>query len=310
MYSFATYFVRMKTKMVVVAGATGKLGQLVVDNLLAKGASVRALVRDKTKPEALALVNRGVEVHEAGLNAPKALHAALEGAYALVSTLQGGPDVIVQGQLQLLEAAKAHSVRRMIPSDYSFNFFTLPEGVNINSDWRRAFALRAREVRGSVEVVHIMQGMFADATVLGFLGLFERDSHTVRYWGDGATTLDWTTWEDTAKYIAAAALDDALVPEQLCVAGDQISLLEFAELLEKHSGTPTVRKNLGTLEALKHGILARRGREPENVYAWLPLMYAEGMFGGKASLGPLANGRYPEIKPESVRDTIARGAWS
>jgi uncharacterized protein YbjT (DUF2867 family) len=300
----------MTTKTVVVAGATGKLGQLVVDNVLAKGAAVRALVRDKNKPEALALANRGVEVHEAGLDAPEELRAALEGAYALVSTLQGGPDVIVQGQLHLLDAAKAHSVRRMIPSDYSFNFFTLPEGVNINSDWRRAFALRAREVRGDVEVVHVMQGMFADATVLGFVGLFERASHTVRYWGDGATKLDWTTWEDTARYIAAAALDDAPVPEQLFVAGDQLSMLEFAELLERQSGMPIVRKNLGTLEALQREIQARRSREPENVYAWLPLMYAEGMFSGNASLGPLANERYPEIKPESVRDTLARGAWS
>jgi nucleoside-diphosphate-sugar epimerase len=300
----------MKTKTVVVAGATGKLGQLVVDSLLARGAAVRAFVRDAAKPEALALARRGVEAHEAGLNAKEKLSAALSGAYALVSTLQGGPEVLVEGQLQLLEAAKAQSIRRMIPSDYSFNFFSLPVGVNINSDWRRDFALQARKVRGDVEVVHIMQGMFADATVLGFIGMFERESRTVRYWGDGTTKLDWTTWEDTAKYIAAAALDEAQVPEQLCVAGDQISVLEFAELLEQHDGTPVVRKNLGTLAALQEEVQRRRSREPENMYAWLPLMYAEGLFSGNASLGPLANGRYPEIRPTSVRDTIAQGVWS
>jgi hypothetical protein len=70
-----------------------------------------------------------------------------------------------------------------------------------------------------------------------------------------------------------------------------------------------VRQSLGTLEALQNEIQVRRLREPENVYSWLPLMYAAGMFGGKATLGSLANGRYPEIKPESVRDTVMRGAW-
>jgi nucleoside-diphosphate-sugar epimerase len=299
----------MKKKIVVVAGATGKLGQLVVDGLLEKGAAVRALVRDKTKAEARALV-RGVELYETDLNASEQLSAALTGAYAVVSTLQGGPDVIVQGQVQLLEVAKQHSVRRMIPSDYSFNFFTLPEGVNINSDWRRAFAARARDVRGSVEVVHIMQGMFADATVLEFVGMLDRGSHTVRYWGSGAVRLDWTTWEDTARYIAAAALDAEPVPEQLFFAGDQISLLEFADRLERHTARPMVRENLGTLEALQREIQERRSREPENVYSWLPLMYAQGMLSGRASLGPLSNGRYPEIKPESVQDTIAKGKWS
>ena len=44
------------------------------------------------------------------------------------------------------------------------------------------------------------------------------------------------------------------------------------------------------------------------MYAWLPLMYARGVFGGDALLGPTLNDRYPEIRAESVAQAMARGA--
>ena len=47
---------------------------------------------------------------------------------------------------------------------------------------------------------------------------------------------------------------------------------------------------------------------PGNMLAWLPLMYARGVHGGQALLGPSHNARYPHIQPESVARAIARGA--
>jgi hypothetical protein len=44
------------------------------------------------------------------------------------------------------------------------------------------------------------------------------------------------------------------------------------------------------------------------MYAWLPLMYARGVFGGQALLGPTHNARYSDIKAETVAQAIARGA--
>ena len=42
----------------------------------------------------------------------------------------GVRDVIVDGQLSLARAAKAAGVRRFFPSDYSFDLFSVPEGIN------------------------------------------------------------------------------------------------------------------------------------------------------------------------------------
>ena len=302
----------MNNKLVVVAGGNGKLGRLIVESLLAHaGVSVRVLVRDPAKLDVSALPKDRVEVvaFDAALATDAARADAVKGSYAVVSALQGGPDIIVDAQLALLRAAKAAGARRFIPSDYSYNVFTLPEGINVNSDWRRTLGELARkEGTATFEVVHVMQGIFTDKTVLGFLGLFDGEKGVLRYWGDGTAPIDWTTWEDTARYTAAAALDEGSVPEQLFVSGDRMDALTFAKTWEAAHGKKVALERLGSLEELERETHRRLAAEPGNMYAWLPLMYARGVFGGQALLGPSQNSRYPSIQPETVAQAIARGA--
>ena len=302
----------MKNKVLVVAGAAGKLGRLVIKSALEDPAvRVRALVRDAKKADVASLAGDRVELFEIDVAAasPSLRAEAVRGAFAVVSTLQGGPDVIIDAQLALLEAAKAAGARRFIPSDYSYNVFDLPAGVNVNSDWRRTFAEKARaHATPDFEVVHVLQGIFADAYVLGFLGVFDAQKGVARYWGDGTTPIDWTTWEDTARFTAAAALDDRKVPERLFVSGDRMNMLDFVKTWEKVHGRKLVVEPLGSLEALAKETERRLAAEPGNMFAWLPLMYARGVFGGQALLGPTQNGLYPSIAPETLAQAMARGA--
>lgn len=297
---------------IVVVGAAGKLGRLLILSLLARpGVRVRALVRDPAKVDRAGLPDDRVEwvAFDATTPDADARAAAVRGAFAVISALQGGPDIIIDAQLNLLRAAKAAGARRFIASAYSYDLFGLPEGVNINTDWRRTLAERARaEVSDRFEVVHVMQGIFADAAVLGFLGVFDAAAGVVRYWGDGTTPIDWTTWEDTARFTAAAALDERPVPERLYVRGDRLDVLAFARTIEATLGKPVTRERLGSLDELAQETQRRLAAEPHNMYAWLPLMYARGVFGGQALLGPPENARYPEIHPETVAQAAARGA--
>jgi nucleoside-diphosphate-sugar epimerase len=302
----------MKNKLVVVVGAAGKLGRLIIGALVAHpGVSVRALVRDPSKPEVADLASDRVTV--SALDVVSATDAerasALAGAWAVVSALQGGPEVIIDAQLALIRAAKAAGARRFIPSDYSYNHFTLPAGINVNSDWRRALAEQASvEASDGFEVVHVMQGIFADKYVLGFLGMFDASREVLRYWGDGKTPIDWTTWEDTARFAAAAALDEGAVPAHLFVRGDRMDVLTLAEVWASVHGRSLVLERLGSLEDLERETKRRLAADPHDMYGWLPLMYARGMYGGQALLGPVHNGRYPAIVPETVAQAIARGA--
>lgn len=299
-------------KLIVVVGGAGKLGRLIVSSLLTDpSARVRVLVRDPKKPEVADLSADRVELvaFDAATASDAARAEAVKGAYAVVSALQGGPDIIIDAQLALLRAAKAAGARRFIPSDYSFDIFSLPEGINVNSDWRRTLATRAAsEVTSTFEVVHVLQGIFTDRYVLGFLGMFDAQNGVVRYWGDGKTPIDWTTWEDTARFTAAAALDERAVPERFYVSGDRMDVLTFAQTWEATTKRKATLERLGSLEDLKAETQRRLTAEPANMYAWLPLMYAQGVFGGQALLGPTLNARYPEIAAETVAQAMARGA--
>jgi hypothetical protein len=295
----------MKPKLIVVAGANGRLGRLVISSLLEHpDVVVRALARDPRQLADLA----GPRVSVTAWDAARPDDAVVSGAYAVVSTLQGGPDIIVDAQLALLRAARAVGARRFLPSDYSFDLFKLAPGVNINSDWRRAFAEAASDARGAVEVVHLMQGIFADRYVATFLGLLDADATQLRYWGDPRTPIDWTTWEDTARFLAAAAVDERVVPERLYVAGDRQSVEGVAAAWRHVRGTAPALVSLGTLDALAAETERRLAAAPHDMMAWLPLMYARGVFGGGALLGELANDRYPQIKAETVVDALRRGA--
>jgi nucleoside-diphosphate-sugar epimerase len=299
----------MKHELVVVVGAAGKLGRLVCASLLAAPqVRVRALVRDPAKLSELAAAGVELVAFDAATASDAERATALAGASAVVSTLQGGPDVIIDAQLALLRAAKAAGARRFIPSDYSYDIFGLPEGVNVNSDWRRTLArLAEAEVGPSFEVVHVMQGIFADRGVLGFLGAFDAERGVVRYWGDGTTPIDWTTWADTARFTAAAALSKDALPARLYVAGDRKSILEFAAIWTRETGRAVTSERLGSLDELEAEVGRKLASEPTNMYAWLPLMYARGVYGGHALLGALANGRFPSVQAKTLVEAIRAG---
>ncbi|WP_171990779.1 SDR family oxidoreductase [Streptomyces sp. JHA26] len=65
---------------VLVTGATGRVGRVVVDRLLDAGVPVRALTR---RPETAATLPAGVEVFTGDLTAPETLDPALDGAGAV-----------------------------------------------------------------------------------------------------------------------------------------------------------------------------------------------------------------------------------
>lgn len=107
---------------VFVAGATGNLGSQIVARLLHEGVRARALVRPQASrgAAARALSDRGAEIIEGSLADPAGrLARAMKGAEVVISAVQGGEDVIVQGQATLLKAAETAGVPRLIPSDFA-----------------------------------------------------------------------------------------------------------------------------------------------------------------------------------------------
>lgn len=289
---------REPAKTILLVGATGNLGGLIARALLAKGAKLRLLVRPGSRVKLSADVAAASEIieDEAG---------AFDGVYTVVSAVQGGPETIVDAQLKFLRAARAAGARRFIPSSFSFNFFGLSEGENFNSDWRREFARRAEEERGTVEVVHVLNGCFLDMGVLfGFLGAFDLKKGEAYLWGDGNNKMEFTTYADTAAYTAEAALAEEPLSREFFVAGESLTFNELVNETAAGLGRPITVKKLGTLADLDQEIAHRLQAEPGNMFSWLPLMYWRGMLNGKGKLGPLMNAQYPAIHPTGVRQYV------
>jgi len=89
--------------MILVTGITGNNGGATARALLAKGAKIRALVRDLDKASAWA--DQGVELVQGDMKDPGSLSAALDGAEAAVLVMPNGLDQ-EPGELAFIEAAK------------------------------------------------------------------------------------------------------------------------------------------------------------------------------------------------------------
>jgi uncharacterized protein YbjT (DUF2867 family) len=95
----------------VVLGATGGTGRLVVEQALANGHTVTALVRS---PERLALRNPNLHVIAGQATDPSAVSRALDGADALISTLGGNGSLISDSTRAIIDAAPKAGVSRVV----------------------------------------------------------------------------------------------------------------------------------------------------------------------------------------------------
>lgn len=283
-------------KTLLLVGGTGYLGRHIGEAALNSGARLRLLVRAGGREKLPALLAGNAEIVENP-------DAAFVGVDAVISALQGGAETIVDVQLDLLRRAREAGVRRFLPSDFSFDFFSLAEGENVNSDMRRQFAHTAAQWRGETEVVHLMSGCFLDASGLyGYLGAFDKNCREAHLWGSGEAKMQFTTCSDTAAYAVRVALDDAPVPERVFVAGDSLNFHELVAATAEGLGRDITVRRMGSLTDLEALIQQRREAEPANTWAWLPLVYWHGMLSGRGQLGVLANARYPDLRPRTVRD--------
>lgn len=93
------------SKKVLVTGATGNIGSLLVPALVQSGVSVRALLRDEAKAETLRY--SGVEVMIGDLDQPETLARAVEGVDTISLITWNGPTAEQQGKNVIEAALKA-----------------------------------------------------------------------------------------------------------------------------------------------------------------------------------------------------------
>ena len=291
--------------VVALAGASGDLGFRIAKALAARGADVRALVRpgldaeEQSRIEALGALPVSVDPADVDLMA-----RALAGASCVVSALNGVREVMIDRQGVLLDAAVKAGVPRFIPSDFAADFTKTELGRNRNFDLRREFMVRVDAA--PIKATSILNGAFLD--MLGAeMPIIQPGIHRVLYWHDADQLLDFTTKDDVAAYVAAAAMDDT-TPRILRIAGDSVSARQIAATLTDVSHQqyrPLWAGSLGMLGAMI-GVAKLIAPQPQAAFPpWQGMQYMRDQFSGRVKFTTLDNDRYPDLTWTSVRDHLA-----
>jgi len=290
--------------IIVVAGATGNLGRRICRELIKNEVTVRAIVRSGSAHSKVdALRAMGVEVHEVAEFSAAALKASCLNASCVVSALAGLQDVILDAQLELLNAAMAAGVPRFIPSDFSSDYTLMPEGENRNFDLRKSFQKHIDQT--AIQATSIFNGCFADALRYN-TPLFNVKEQTIAYYDHKQDwKVDFTTMDDTAAYTAAAAVD-ASTPKVLRIASFSVSPNELVNLSEQYKGNRFKLVDMGSMEGFSAYNKIQRANDPEGekeLYPrWQQAQYLYSML--LVQHPHLDNDRYPNLEWSKVEENI------
>ena len=287
------------TQTILLVGATGMFGSRVAHHLLQQpDVRVRLLVRDlgSSKDVLDPLAARGAELIVGDLTDPASLDRATHGVDVIVSAVQGGPEVIVDGQVALAQAGKQNGVRRIIPSDFALDLFKATPGEHAMFDMRAKADAQIAEI--GLEQVNILQGGFMDLFMPG-RGAIDLDAGSVGFFGDGNREIEVTSVEDTARMVARVALDPTVPAGKFAFAGDHVSFREAGEIVGRQAGKTLKPISYGS-EADLRSTMAKADPEKRGMLAYL--LY---MTNGQTALSNLQNDRYPEMRFESFADYIA-----
>lgn len=230
------------------------LGGRIAEHLLeADDARVQLLVRraaldDPQKRTGLdRLVGLGGELIPGDIVDAASLDDALRGVDVVVSALQGGRKVIVDGQLSVARAAAANGVRRILPSDFALDIFKATLGEHVAFDLRREADEKIATL--GVEQVNILNGAFLDMIAMpGAVVELNDEAGTATFWGTGSERFEATTIDDTARYAARVALDPDVPAGKFAVAAQELCFDDIvvaasaplADLMSDAAGAPSI----------------------------------------------------------------------
>ncbi|CAO3682628.1 unnamed protein product [Umbelopsis ramanniana] len=213
----------------------------------------------------------------------------------------GDDNLMIDGQKALIDACEEAKVPRYIASDWTLDFTKLKLDQLFPKDPMK-HVKSYLETKKNVRGVHILVGGFMDAIFSSFFNVFDPQSNTFMFWGEGNEVWEGTSYDNAAEYTAAIALDSQAVGIQRMLGG-RTTIRELSESFQEIYGIKPNLKRLGSLDDLFKHMNEVRAQQPENFLEYIPLFLLYYWTNGQTNVGPETdNFKYPNILPVSWED--------
>ena len=226
--------------MILLVGATGRLGRAVAQRLLHDGIPFRAACRNVTKAQWL--VERGVEVLQMDVESGAGVREAISGSSKVISCIHGllGRSrhsierIDVRGQAALIDVAADAGVKRFV------YISALGASPDHPSEFWKAKARTEQHLKASkLDYVILRPSAFMDLYAHDLIGAAVMRGKTVFLLGRGTTPRNLIAVADVADAAIKALLRDDLVGQTIPVGGwENPSEREIAALYASLSGKP------------------------------------------------------------------------
>jgi uncharacterized protein YbjT (DUF2867 family) len=235
----------MNESRVLVVGASGQLGSVITRRLLASGAKVRALARNR---DALARLAPDAEIAAVDLRDVPKLTDACRGVDQIIATANNnmgkGPTspskIDLSGYQNLCAAARNTGVRRLMYVSYRGVTQDAPVDI-FRIKWYIEDAIR----RSGVPHVMLRPTSFMDIWIDQLLAKGIREKGVATIFGDGNTVANYIAVDDVAEFAVKIASLPEVVNEAVEIGGpSNTSQNHLATLLERRFKSSGKRRHV------------------------------------------------------------------
>jgi uncharacterized protein YbjT (DUF2867 family) len=234
--------------MILIVGASGRLGGVVVRHLLTQGKSIRVMTRN---PLGLAhLKQQGAEIVSGDLRDRASIASACQGveevlaaAHALDGKGDNNPRTVDDiGNRHLIDAAKAAGVKHFIfvsvqgaSPDSPLEFFRIKYGTE---EYLRASGLNFTILRPGAYMELWAQ----------LIGQPIREQGKTTIFGRGNNPINFVSVEDVARFVSIG-LDDPRARNAVIEVGgpENLTMNQLAEIFERASGRQAKKRHIPLL---------------------------------------------------------------